>query len=153
MFRRAALSVLLVLPLAAVSGDAAPQDIADYRHQVFEGLGKHMKASAMIVKGKVVAPQDLPNHARAMHETAKVVHGMFPAGTGPDAVKTDALPEVWTKKEEFKMASDALVRATLVFAEAAETDDSVAISLAFKEVGQSCGGCHKSFRKPEEKAP
>lgn len=153
MFRRTAFSFLLVLPLAAVSADTEPQAMADYRHQVFEGLAKHMKASAMIVKGKVDASADLPNHARAMHETAKTVHGLFPDGTGPDAVTTEAKAEIWTKRDEFNKAADALVMATLEFAETAEAGDSKATAAAFGAVGKTCGGCHDAFRKPEEKKP
>ena len=36
--------------------------------------------------------------------------------------------------------------------EAADEGDHDSIQAAFKELGKSCGGCHKPFRKPKEES-
>ena len=74
----------------------------------------------------------------------------FPKGTGPEAGKTRALPEIWSKPDDFtaaqKMFSD---RAPKLLA-AAKTKDAAAVTAAFKEVGGACKNCHDTFRKPED---
>ena len=74
----------------------------------------------------------------------------FPKGTGPEAGKTRALPEIWSKPEDFtaaqKMFSD---RAPKLLA-AVKAKDVAGVQAAFKEVGGACKNCHDTFRAPEE---
>lgn len=73
----------------------------------------------------------------------------WPEGTETGAMETRALPEIWSKMEEFDTATDGLIQATMTLEEAAGTDlESLQAGLG--DVGKACGACHKPFRKPED---
>ena len=131
---------------AAISGD--PQKVADYRHNAFEGLGKHMKVSSMMVKGEIAPTQaDMVLHARAMNDTAKAIGGWFPAGTGPtDVSKTDALPAIWSDRSGFEARLADFDKASMELLKKAEANDVEGFKAAFGAVGKSCGGCHDGYR-------
>jgi len=74
----------------------------------------------------------------------------FPKGSGPEAGKTAALPEIWTKPEDFKAAQKAFSDATPKLLAAANSGDIEAVRTNFAAVGKTCKGCHEPFRKPEE---
>ena len=74
----------------------------------------------------------------------------FPKGTGPEAGKTRALPEIWNKPSEFAAAMKMFEeRAPNVLA-AAKTKNVEAVTKAFRELGGACKNCHDNFRSPEE---
>lgn len=147
MHRTLTVLALLVAPTALA--DDAPQAVADYRHSVMDATKYHMKAASQIVKGEISRPDDLVGHARALNDTAKMWDTVFPAGTGPDKVKTDTLPSVWEKWDTFVKANDAFEKATGELLAAAEKKDMAAAGAAMKALGASCGGCHDDFRKEE----
>jgi cytochrome c556 len=157
MKKSAALFALVLLGFAttAWSGDekpapASPQTaIVKYRHNVMEGMAKHMGAAGAIVKGEVTGRNaDLVGHAEALHALGRDLPGLFPDGTGPDnkALKTDAKPEVWTKKADFETASKKYLDETAKLVEVAKGGDLEAFKAQFGAVGKSCGGCHDNFR-------
>lgn len=119
------------------------------RHQHYEELGDAFKS----VRDNSRA--DPPDWA-ALEKAANVVlaasvdqQRWFPKGTGSESGKTRALPEVWSKPDEFtaaqKMFSD---RAPNLLA-AVKAKDGAALQAAFKELGGACKNCHDTFRAPE----
>ena len=129
----------------AESGELA--GIVRYRHTLMESMAKHAGMSKMILDGKVSRPSDLAAHADAMAALSADLVGLFPAGTGPDAYETHALPAVWERPDEFAAAAGAFHDATTKFAEVVHTGDLAAASTAFGDVGKGCGGCHEPFRE------
>ena len=73
----------------------------------------------------------------------------FPAGTGPEAGKTRALPEVWTKPADFTAAQKMFEERAPKLLAAVKSKDAAAVQAAFKEVGGACKNCHDTFRAPE----
>lgn len=147
---RAALLLTLAFTASVAHADDAPQAVADYRHTVMEATKYHMKASAAIAKGAISRPGDLAGHARALHDTANTFDQLFPKGTSPAEVKTDALPAVWAKWDEFVKANEAFKKATGELVAVADKGDKAAIGAALKAVGESCGACHDTFRKEDD---
>ncbi|MCB9778961.1 MAG: cytochrome c [Alphaproteobacteria bacterium] len=155
------MTLLLALSLAlpASAGDDAPaasiqldaQKVYAYRHEVFEGIGAHMKALSMMVKGEAPVRQvDMKSHAIALQAMSTTVPHLFPKGTGPDAVKdTEALATIWTDPEGFAAATKAFQDSSAALVTAAEGGDMKVFSGAFRNVGKSCGGCHDNFRKDD----
>ena len=85
--------------------------------------------------------------ARQIRSTAQAQYGFFPAGSGPKpGIKTAAKPEIWTQPAPFKAAQDAFARQAQAFAAAAQAGNPAAIRIQAKALGQTCAGCHKSFR-------
>jgi cytochrome c556 len=146
MFRSAVVIALIVPAVYA----ATPVETQKARHEHYEELGKAFKA----VRDQTIA--STPDFA-ALEKNADIVNKAsvdqqqwFPKGTGPEAGKTRALPEIWSKPADFtgaqKMFSD---RAPKLLA-AVKSRDIDAVKGAFKEVGGSCKNCHDTFRSPEE---
>lgn len=136
-------------PVADAAVNPSPADIYDYRHVAFEGMGRHMKALSMMVKGRApVRTTDLVAHSQALHGASSYLVDMFPEGTGPDVVsETEALAGIWSDWEGFKAkAADFGVQSSLLI-EVAETGDIDAFKIQFGEVGATCGGCHDHYRK------
>ncbi len=150
MRRLLAAALLLVTP-TALSAPPSPQLVVKYRHLVMEGLGAHMGAIGMVVKGESDREADVLGHAEAIVLLSKDMGALFPEGTGPSAaLKTDAKAEIWTKKDEFAAAVTKLQTASTALVEAAKTNDPAKIKTAMGGVGQSCGGCHDTFKVDDE---
>ena len=84
---------------------------------------------------------------RQIRSTAQAQYGFFPTGSGPRAgVKTAAKPEIWTQPAQFKAAQDAFNLQAQAVARVAQSGDISAIKVQTKALGQTCAGCHKTFR-------
>ncbi len=155
MNRTAALFLALIaLPALADAPDTpTPRTpIQQYRHQIMELVGDHTGALGDIIDGEVERPnRDVIGHATALYELAQIHRDLFPEGSGPEVGRTRALPAVWELPDDFKKANKAFVRSTSRLVEAAKDGDKKRIEDAFGKVGESCGGCHKTFRKPRDK--
>jgi cytochrome c556 len=81
----------------------------------------------------------------AMSAWSKQIPGLFPPGT--DKGDTKALPAVWSDSAGFAKAAVALGAAADKLTAAAKADDKVAFAAAFKDVGDACGTCHKTYRE------
>ena len=68
------------------------------------------------------------------------------------AGKTDAKPEVWQDWGKFEQAIADYEKAATALAGAAKGSDPAATGAAVKALGESCTGCHDSFRKPKEQS-
>ncbi len=155
--RHAALLLsLLLLPATVTAGDqeevkGEAAEISKYRHNAYEGMGKHMKVLGMVVKDEVKLPQaDLIAHAKALQSTGPLMAGWFPKGTGPAAgVKTDALDAVWSDRAGFEEAIKQYTAATDTLVAKAEAGELGAFKAAFKDVGGSCKNCHDTYRKDD----
>jgi cytochrome c556 len=71
----------------------------------------------------------------------------FPKGTGPEAgVKTGALPVIWGKWPDFKIAAVKMLTASKALDATAATGDLAKIKPAVGALGGTCKGCHETFR-------
>ncbi len=138
-------------PNEAVQGE--PAAVIEYRHQAFQGMGKHLKAVSMAAKGRVTLPQkDLLLHTKALARAAQLLPGWFPPGTGAaKESKSDALSAIWTNASGFQEAAGAFQTATKALVAVAEAGEADGLLPAVKKVGASCGGCHDAFRKDDER--
>jgi cytochrome c556 len=105
-------------------------------------------AALSAVKLAVTANVDVKNFANAgaaMSLWAKQIPGLFPPGTdkGED---TKALPTIWSDSAGYAKSAAALGTAADKLTAAAKANDKDAFAAAFKEVGEACGGCHKTYR-------
>ncbi|WP_414470920.1 c-type cytochrome [Microvirga sp. M2] len=80
---------------------------------------------------------------RQVEQNARRIHALFP----PDSRqgKTDALPVIWERKADFdaraaKLEQDAgAVQAGIT--------DQASLQPALQRIGQTCGGCHETYRR------
>lgn len=127
-----------------------PGVVVEYRETLMEGMAKHMKMSGMVVKGAIDRKADLVGHARALHAASQSIPDLFPEGTGPDAIKSESKPEIWTDRDGFLAANTTYAEATAKLVEVAESGDFDAFKAQFGQVGKSCGGCHDGYRVDDE---
>ncbi|MEO8018678.1 MAG: cytochrome c [Pseudomonadota bacterium] len=136
--------------LFAVANAATPVELQKVRHDHYHELGDAFKEVRDQSKASTPDFDALLKAAEVVNNASIDQQQWFPKGTGPEAGKTRALPEVWSKPEDFtaaqKMFSD---RAPKLLA-AAKTKDVAAVQAAFKELGGACKNCHDNFRSPEE---
>ncbi|MGN6183977.1 MAG: c-type cytochrome [Thermoanaerobaculia bacterium] len=139
---------LCALLFSAVSLNAGEADVVKYRQALMKSMAGYMNAMTSITKG---APfkSDLASHAAAVKELARQMPSMFTAGTSPDKVATDALPEVWTKPAQFKAAAQKLETEAGKMQQLAKTNDMKAIATQLDAMKKACGACHDTFRAKE----
>ena len=130
------------LAFAATAGDAISA-----RQANFKVIGKAMKGSFDEIKQPAPSIAVLKTNADALAGAAAKVAAAFPAGTGPEAgVKTQALPAIWAKPDEFRADADKLVKAAQSYQQAASSGSVDAAKAALMQVGGTCKGCHETFR-------
>jgi cytochrome c556 len=144
-------SLLLVGVVAGAAAGApasGPSAVVAYRDSVMKSLGGHMKALGLIAAGQVDYRAHAALHAAAIEGTARVLPSLFPAGSGPDRVKTEALAAVWTDAEGFAAAAARLQAESAKLADAARNADPALLREEAKAVGKACSACHDAYRTP-----
>lgn len=143
-----------VLMTAAIFAGAAsvqaeePENYIKYRQAMMTAIGGHNGAATQIVRGKVDPEGDLIMHANALAALCSNIPRLFPEGS--DFGETKAKDEIWSQWDRFEQAANDAKNATAAFSEAASSGDPERIGKAFKDVGDSCKGCHKDFRQKDD---
>ena len=130
-------ALVAALPCAASQGDI------DYRQHTMSAVGGHMQALGDILRGKVPHEAHLSVHAAALESLAKITPTLFPPGSGDGA--TEALPAIWEDPEDFAEQLEAFKAAAAGLRAAVDTGGDV--MTATRQLGQSCRGCHDSYRE------
>ena len=152
LFRSVSAFVFTASLIAAIQAASAatPAELQKARHDHYKELGEAFKAVRDASKAASPDFAALEKAAGIVDKASVDQQQWFPKGTGPEAGKTRALPEIWSKPDDFsaaqKMFSD---RAPKLLA-AVKAKDAPGVQAAFKEVGGACKNCHDTFRAPEE---
>jgi cytochrome c556 len=136
----AAAGMLFSLPLSA---DNHESPYGKYRHAVMETMKGHITALSMVAFGQLEDTGFMQEHADGLANAAKELDAIFPEGSGAGS---EALPAVWEQADKFAAAVKANQSATAELQAAVGSGNRGAIAGAFKKVGDSCKGCHESFR-------
>lgn len=131
---------------------AAPSDqaVIEYRQLVMSSVGSNMGAIGGILKNQLVLPGAIAIHAQQMADGAKLIGPAFKAKVS--AGKTDAKAGIWSDWAKFEQSIADYEKAATNLASAAKGSDPAAVGLAVRALGESCGGCHDTFRKPKEES-
>lgn len=143
------LFLLLFFAFPAVAADKAV-DLVRYRQSVMKAMGSHMNATSLIVKKLVSDRSHLATHANALRDLSTGLAAFFPPGSGPDKVKTGAIPAIWQKLPDFRASADQLHAETSKLAELAKHGDAKAFDAQFARVGAVCNSCHDRFRLADD---
>jgi cytochrome c556 len=143
---RSAIVVALLIPVVHA---ATPVEAQKARHEHYEELGKAFKAVRDQTSTDSTDFAVLLQNAETVHEASIDQQRWFPKGTGPEAGKTRALPEIWAKPAEFEAAQKMFSDRAPKLLAAAKAKDVGAVKAAFKELGGACKNCHDTFRAPE----
>ena len=136
---------------AVAASDATPLQkeqalaLMEERHENYEKIGKSMRAAK-----QGLDRNDLPavrTAAATINELAPRAAEWFPAGTGPDVGKTEALAAIWEQPEFFSQRMAAFRADAAAFNQAAQGNDVAAIKAAHAKLGATCKACHDTFRE------
>ena len=156
-----AVIVGLLLPLMACqqSGSggqaAAPEDDSP-EHQAFEFRTGLMDAvSWKVGRLRAMAMGEVPvDNAVALKDARDVatIAGMLPEGFIPNSAVAGsaALPEIWMNFSDFQQKAMDLQNAATALADATQAQGFDAAKGMVQAVGQSCGGCHRPYRRRQE---
>jgi len=136
--------------VAVAAYAATPQEAQKARHEHYEQLGDAFKAVRDNSRGESPDWAALEKAANTVVEASVNQQQWFANGTGPEAGKTRALPEIWTKPDDFTAAQKMLSDRAPKLLAAVKAKDAPGVQAAFKEVGGACKNCHDTFRKPKD---
>jgi cytochrome c556 len=126
---------------------AKPADTIAARQANYKQIGKAMKGIGDELKNPEPAVPVIQGSAKTIVGLAPHVLKWFPKGTGPEAgLKTGALPIIWEKWPDFKIAAVKMLTASKALDAAAATGDLAKIKPAVGALGGTCKGCHETFR-------
>lgn len=138
------------LPANVLLADASTKDLMKARHDHYHRLGDAFKKVRDESRGRSPDWDALKLAAQAVSDASVNQARWFPAGTGPEAGKTRALPEIWAKPQEFEAAQKMFSDAAPKLLTAVRSADAAAVTMQFGEVGKTCKNCHDTFRSPED---
>jgi cytochrome c556 len=136
--------------VATAAEPKTPAELQKARHEHYEELGDAFKAVRDQSKASPPDFAALQKSAETVYQASLNQQQWFAKGTGPEAGKTRALPEIWSKPDEFAAAQKMLADRAPKLLAASKTQDVAAITAAFREVGGACKNCHDTFRSPDE---
>jgi cytochrome c556 len=139
-----------LIPAGALLADGSTKSLMKARHDHYHDLGDAFKVVRDEIRGSSPDMAAVKRAAKAIHDASIDQQRWFPAGTGPEAGKTRALPEIWSKPKEFTAAQKVFSEAAPKLLAAANANDAAGVKAQFGEVGKACKNCHDNFRSPEE---
>ncbi|MDB5361131.1 MAG: hypothetical protein JWO51_2428 [Rhodospirillales bacterium] len=143
----AAALVASVMLIEAVRADDLASVVADRQAAM-----KAMSGKLKVIKGFVdsgAGQAEAADAAAVLVQTAKLIPGWFPAGSGIDSFsgKTAAKPEIWTDPAKFQATATAFQLDASALQKAVAAGDGAAAAAAFETMGrEGCGACHGAFR-------
>lgn len=144
-----AVAGLLIGNSLVAHAETNPEEIVKYRQAVMKSQAAHMAASAAIVQGKVDFKDQLADHVKALEAMNRDLTSLFPKGS--EGGNSKALSEVWSNTAEFQKHAKDAQQKSAALAKAVAAGDTHNYGARLKELQESCKGCHKDFRKKEEK--
>lgn len=152
--RKLTVVVSIVLGVAAPAGAliaaASAVDLQKERHHHYHELGDAFKVVRDETKAGTPDMAKIKAAAQVVSEASVDQGRWFPAGTGPEAGKTRAKPEIWAQPKDFQAAQKVFSDAAPKLLAAANAADLAAVKTNFGEVGKACKNCHDTFRGPED---
>jgi cytochrome c556 len=155
-----ALIATLVLPLMACSQGSAPSAAAPvddspegqafaFRHGVMEAVSWKVGKLRAMAQGEI--PVDDATAVKYARDTAALA-SMMPDGFIPNSAVEGslALPDIWTNFSDFQQKAKDLETAATALADAAQASGFEASKGMVQAVGQSCGACHRPYRRRDE---
>jgi len=122
-----------------------PANVVKYRITLMKTQTGHLQAIGSVVKGEVAYGAHVKAHADAIEAISEMAGEVFPKGSAVG--ESRAKPEIWEDWGKFLAAYDAYKAEAAKLAEVAGSGDLKAIGAQLGNLGKSCGGCHKPFRK------
>jgi cytochrome c556 len=147
-----AIAAFALFALLGASATQAADDKAwiEYRQKVMSSIGADMGGIGDILKNGLPLTPSIEYHALAIAQSSNLVAPAFQQKVVAGA--TDAKAEIWSDPAKFKQAIEKMQSEAELLAAAVGEGNVDLIPGRVKALGQACGGCHESFRKPKEES-
>ena len=150
MNRNIFITVAIVLTIGFFSSNLFAQqdsDFLEYRQALMKTLGSQMGAIGQILKTGLPLKEHIASHAQVIAINSKLLSAAFEKKitTG----RTDSQPAIWQKWSQFEKAAMATQRESQKMMEISASRSTSGFFAQMKNLGTTCGGCHRSFRKPK----
>lgn len=135
---------------AQAQQDESPEGRAfAYRKAVMDAIAYKVAAARAMAQGE--APVDEAAFVKHARDTAALA-GMIAEGFIPNSIVSGsaALPDIWTNMADFQQKAADLQNAAQSLADAAQANGFEAAKGMVQAVGQTCGGCHRPYRRRQE---
>jgi len=121
----------------------------ELRQSIFSLLGNNMGPLGGMARGKIeFDAKKVEKHATRINQLSLMIGDYLNTDTSGHKVNTEALDNIWQKKDEFATRIKDLTKASATLQQLAmKGDDEQAMKKAISGVGRSCGGCHDDFKK------
>ena len=138
------------VPMAhAEDADFDPEKVIKYRQDFMTAVKGHNNAIKSIVNGAVPYDNHLKMHIASLEALFKEIESLFPEGS--DFGETNAKDAIWDNPDKFSQTTKEAQQALATFKSVVNEGDQNKSRSAFKQFGkQSCGSCHKSFKKKDD---
>jgi cytochrome c556 len=147
-------SFLLISCGGGGTAQAPPPDTPEYaaftyRSSLMKSIAYKVAQIRGMEQGEI--PVDATAFAKHASDVATLA-GMIPEGFIPNSAVegSAALPEVWTNMADFQQKAADLQNAAQALADSASTNGFEAAKGMVQAVSQSCGGCHRPYRRRQE---
>ena len=142
--------IVIVLSIGLFSPNIFAQDdsaFLGYRQSLMKSLGSQMGSIGHILKNRLPLKQQVASHAEIIAINSKLLAAAFEKKI--TSGRTDAKPAVWRQWSKFKAAAMATEKEGQKLMEIAGKGSTNELFAQMKNLGMTCGGCHKNFRKPK----
>jgi len=137
-------------PAASAPAEETPESAAfAYRSAVMNSIAYKVAQARGMAMGEIpVDEAAFQKHARDVAALAgMIVEGFIPNSAVEGSA---ALPDVWTNMADFEQKATDLQTAAQSLADAAAANGFEAAKGMVQAVGQTCGGCHRPYRRRQE---
>jgi cytochrome c556 len=154
-FGCALVGVLSAVGLAACGGgqkldtDSPEAQAYIYRSSLMEVIAHEMATVNGMARG------DIPANEEQFKMASSVLATLSPLVTGAFMQQaivpgSRAMPEIWQNWNDFMMKAQAFADAAGTVNMSAQSGGIEAAKGAVQQLAQSCGGCHRNYRAPED---
>jgi cytochrome c556 len=135
---------------AQATAEDTPEAAAfGYRSAVMESIAYKVAQARGMAQGEIpVDEAAFQKHARDVAALAgMIVEGFIPNSAVEGSA---ALPDIWTNMADFEQKAMELQNAAQSLADATAANGFEAAKGMVQAVGQTCGGCHRPYRRRQE---
>jgi cytochrome c556 len=138
-------NAMVMLTIPSVSGPQAAA-IMHERHEGMESMGNDLKTLHRALDSDDPNMAAIRSAAADIAKKSKAASGWFPAGTGPEAGKTGAKPDIWQNPQDFAAKLAAFQKVAQQFYATALAGDANGLKANADDLAGTCKACHDKYR-------
>jgi cytochrome c556 len=115
-----------------------------------ESMGRDLKTLNRDLDSDDPNMTEVRSAAADIYKNSKAATNWFPAGSGPEAGKTAAKPEIWQNPQDFAAKLAGLQHYAQEFYKAALAGDAGSLKGNLDTLSGACKACHDKYRAEDK---